>query len=177
LNVVVSVNNPDCLAPVTAPAVPAVIPPQGGVDVETGRHMIGTFQVLDLSDYRLAVSGLVDRPLSLSYADLLCMPKMRETVTTTCYNFADTATWSGVLISEVLKTAGVQPSARYVIQRAADGVLQSVSLEMALDPHNFLAYEMSGKPLPILFGFPVRSIFIDVSGQFSLKWLTALEVT
>jgi DMSO/TMAO reductase YedYZ molybdopterin-dependent catalytic subunit len=137
---------------------------------------MGTVQVLDAQSYRLMVTGLVDYPLSLTYDDLRCMPKMTETVTTTCYSFQDSATWSGVLISDVLKKAGVQAGAKKVTQTSADGVIRNVTLDMAMDAHNFLAYQMGDHPLPILFGFPVRSIFIDVAGQYSVKWLTSLEV-
>jgi sulfoxide reductase catalytic subunit YedY len=126
--------------------------------------------------YRLAVTGLVDHPLNLSYDELRCMSKMTEKVTTTCYNFSDSATWSGVLISEVLKKAGVQPSAKKVTQTGADGAIRTVTLDMAMDGHNFLAYQMGSHPLPVFFGFPVRSIFINVAGQYSVKWLTSLEV-
>jgi DMSO/TMAO reductase YedYZ molybdopterin-dependent catalytic subunit len=176
INVVISNENTNCITPVIAPTEPAVIPNEAGVDENTGRHMMGDVQVLDLQSYRLTVTGLVDHPLSLTYDDLRCMPKMTETVTTTCYSFADSATWSGVLISDVLKKAGMQPTAKKVTLKAPDGAVRTVSLEMALDQHNFLAYEMDGKPLPVLFGFPVRSIFINVAGQYSVKWLTSLEV-
>jgi DMSO/TMAO reductase YedYZ molybdopterin-dependent catalytic subunit len=138
--------------------------------------MMGVAQVLDVQTYRLSITGLVDHPLSLSYSDLRCLPKMTETVTTKCYAFSDTATWSGVLLSAVLKKAGVQPGAKKITQTGADGAIRTVTLDMALDPHNFLAYQMGDNPLPVLFGFPVRSIFIDVAGQYSVKWLTSLEV-
>jgi len=175
INVVFSENNASCQTPVTAPT-PAPIPPVGGVDETTGRNVMGMVQVLDHHSYRLAVSGLVDQPLSLTYDELRCLPKMTEKVTTTCYNFQATATWSGVLISEVLKKAGVRAGAKKLVQVGADGITSSVPLEMALDGHNFLAYEMRGEPLPVLFGFPLRSIFIGVAGQYSVKWLTSLEV-
>ena len=173
---VVSDSDTNCHLPIAVPTEPAVIPAFGQIDVNTGRHMMGTVQVLDLASYQLEVTGLVDHPLKLTYDDLLCLPKMTETVTTTCYSFQDTATWSGVLISDVLKMAGVQSGAQKVILKAADDAIRTVTLDMAMDPHNFLAYQMEGDPLPILFGFPVRSIFIDVAGQYSVKWLTSLEV-
>ena len=176
INEVVFDDNTNCLAALVAPTEPAVVPSEGGLDKTSNRHVMGTVQVLDEQSYRLTVKGLVDQPLSLSFDELRCMPKMTETVTTTCYNFQDTATWSGVLISEILKKAGVQPGAKKVSQTGADGAARSVDLEMAMDGHNFLAYRMGSKPLPIFFGFPVRSIFIDVAGQFSVKWLTLLEV-
>ena len=176
LNVVMTDRNENCLTPIAAPLKPEVIPPEGGIDEATGRHMMGEAQVLDMQSYHLTVTGLVDHPLSLTYDDLRCMDKISETVTTTCYAFADSARWSGALIGDVLKKAGVQPGAKGVTQTAPDGIVRTVTMEMAMDPHNFLAYEMDGKPLPILFGFPVRSIFIDVAGQYSVKWLTSLEV-
>jgi DMSO/TMAO reductase YedYZ molybdopterin-dependent catalytic subunit len=176
INVVRSDRDTFCRQPVAVPAVPAVIPALGQIDVNTGRHMMGTVQVLDLASYRLEVAGLVDHPLKLTYGDLRCLPKMTETVTTTCYTFQDTARWSGVLISDVLKMAGLQSTAQKLILTGADGAVRTVPMDMAMDGHNFLAYQMGDSPLPILFGFPVRSIFIDVAGQFSVKWLTSLEV-
>jgi DMSO/TMAO reductase YedYZ molybdopterin-dependent catalytic subunit len=176
INVVFPESNTNCLTPIVAPTS-APVPPVGGVDPTTGRNVMGFVQVLDVQSYRLAVTGLVDQPLSLTYNDLRCMPKMTEKVTTTCYNFQATATWSGVLISEVLKKAGVQPNAKKVTQNAADGAKISVPLDMAMDEHNFLATQMGSEPIPILFGFPVRSIFINVAGQYSVKWLTSLEVS
>jgi len=176
INVVISDSDADCHTPIVSPTEPAVIPPIGRVDVTTGRHVMGIVQVLDLLSYRLKVTGLVTHSLSLTVDDLRCMPKITETVTTTCYSFADTATWSGVLISDVLKKAGVKPGAKKITQIAADGANRTLPLEMAMDPHNFLAYEMGDQPLPVLFGFPLRSIFIDVAGQYSVKWLTSLEV-
>jgi hypothetical protein len=176
INVVMPDGDPDCGAPIISPTQPAVIPPLGGVDAATGRHVMGTVQVLDLRSYRLKVTGMVNHPLSLTLDDLRCMPKITETVTTTCYNFADTATWSGVLISDVLKKAGVKSGAKKIIQMAADDANRSLPLEQAMDAHNFLAYEMGDNPLPVLFGFPLRSIFIDVAGQYSVKWLTSLVI-
>jgi len=176
INVVISEDNPNCLTPVVAPTS-APAPAVGGVDPTTGRNVMGIVQVLDPVSYRLEVTGLVDHPLSLTVDDLRCMPKMTEKVTTTCYNFQATATWSGVLISDVLKKAGVQSNAKKVIQNAADGATRSVPMDMAMDPHNFLAYQMGSQSIPILFGFPVRSIFINVAGQYSVKWLTSLEVS
>ncbi len=176
IDVVMPESHNNCLMPILAPTQPAIIPHEGGVDETTGRHMMGSPQVLNQESYQLAVTGLVHHPLRLRLDDLRCMPKITETVTTTCYNFQDTATWSGVLISDVLKKAGVQPGAKKVIQTGADGASRTVTLDMAMDSHNFLAYEMERNPLPVLFGFPVRSIFIDVAGMYSVKWLTSLEV-
>ncbi len=110
IHTVIFDSDTHCLTPIIAPTS-APIPAAGGVDTTTGRNVMGVVQVLDPQGYRLAVTGLVDHPLSLTYDDLRCMPKMTETVTTTCYNFQNTATWSGVLLSEVLKKAGVWPCA------------------------------------------------------------------
>jgi DMSO/TMAO reductase YedYZ molybdopterin-dependent catalytic subunit len=176
VNEVMAESNTGCKEPVIAPTKPAVVPYTGGVDATTGRHVQGYPVEFDLASYRLEVRGLVEKPLRLSYDDLRCLPKITETVTTNCYTFHDTATWSGVQLSEVLKLAGVKAEAQKILQKGGDGIDATVTLEMAQNPHNFLAYEMEGKPLPVLFGFPLRSIFIDVAGQYSIKWLKALEV-
>ena len=59
---------------------------------------------------------------------------------------------------------------------SADGYSASVSLEEALSEKSFLAYELEGKPIPVLHGFPVRAIFPELSGNRWVKWLVKIEV-
>jgi DMSO/TMAO reductase YedYZ molybdopterin-dependent catalytic subunit len=157
--------------------MPDKVPAATQLDETTGLHMTGTVQKIDLASYRLKVSGKVDHPLSLSLDELRCMPKVTAVAVLSCAGvFTDSATWSGVPIIDVLDLAGVQAGARTVEFVSADGFKSTLDLVTALDIKNFLAYEMTGKPLPILHGFPLRAVLPKESGGKWVKWLVELVV-
>jgi DMSO/TMAO reductase YedYZ molybdopterin-dependent catalytic subunit len=165
------------LAPVAQPTMPAEIPGYAQEDPATGLHMTGRPQLIDLATYRLQVTGLVDHPLSLAYDELRCMPKVVQKCVLVCPGFfQDEATWGGVPLSYVLDRAGVQPEAKVVLLVSADGYWTSLPLGDARDAENFLAYEQTGKPLPVLHGFPVRVILPAQPGGKWVKWLTEIRV-
>jgi DMSO/TMAO reductase YedYZ molybdopterin-dependent catalytic subunit len=166
-----------CKAPVISPTLPATIPGYTQLDPSTGLHMTGTFQEISLADYHLKISGLVDNPLSLSYDELRCLPKMTAKPVLICRGyFEDVATWSGVPLSYLLGLAGVQKSARELILVSADGYAAYLSMQDALREDNFLAYEWEGQPLPILHGFPVRAVLPSQQGSAWVKWLVEIRI-
>ena len=164
-------------APVVVPTLPAVIPGYTQLDETTGLHMTGTYQKIDLVTWRLKVSGLVDHPLSLTYDELRCLPKVTDNPPLVCVGFfKDEASWSGVPIKDVLALAGVQSKAKSLVLISADGYRTSLPLEMALKPENFLAYELEGQPLPVLHGFPLRGVFPQMDGNKWAKWVIGIEI-
>jgi DMSO/TMAO reductase YedYZ molybdopterin-dependent catalytic subunit len=159
------------------PTLPAKIPGYTELDKSTGLHMTGTYQQIDLATYRLKVSGLVDHPLSLTYDELRCLPKVTDNPPLVCPGFfRDVASWSGVPIKDVLKLTGVQSKAKMLTLISADGYRTSLPLEEALKAENFLAYELEGKPLPVLHGFPLRAVFPGLEGNKWAKWVVGIEV-
>lgn len=168
----------DCdLTPVAQPTMPAEIPGYAQEDPATGLHMTGRPQLIDLATYRLVVTGLVDRPLSLTYDELRCMPKVVQECKLVCPGFfQDIATWGGVPLNYVLELAGIQADAQYILMVSADGYWTSLPLSDALAQENFLAYEQTGKPLPVLHGFPVRAVLPLQPGGKWVKWLTEIQV-
>jgi DMSO/TMAO reductase YedYZ molybdopterin-dependent catalytic subunit len=169
------------LKPITIPTLPAVIPEYGQLDKATGLHVTGTAQVIDLASYRLKVTGLVEQPLSLQYDQLRCLPKVTAKPELKCsgivVGFVDTANWSGVPIAEVLKLARPLPQAKTMTLVAADGYKLDIDLETAMKPENFLAYELEGKPVPVLHGFPLRAVFPGRPGSIWVKWLVELKIS
>jgi DMSO/TMAO reductase YedYZ molybdopterin-dependent catalytic subunit len=165
------------LEPITAPTLPAEIPGYLEVDPATGLHMTGTPTVVDFENYRLKVSGLVATELSLTYDDLRRLPKMTATPRLVCQGFfEDVTTWSGASLQTILEMAGVQPGAERIKMTSADGYSTTLSLEKALAPENFLAYELMGQPLPVLHGFPVRAVIPGQNGNVWVKWLVEIVV-
>lgn len=168
---------PVSLEPIVVPTMPAVIPGYTELDPATGLHMTGTPTEIDLATYRLAVTGKIDTPLSLAYDDLRRLPKMTASPNLVCVGFfSDTATWSGASLKTILEMAGVQSGADRVKMKAADGYSWTLTLEEALQPENFLAYEWEGRPIPVLHGFPVRAVIPAADGNRWVKWLLEIVV-
>ncbi|WP_028658833.1 molybdopterin-dependent oxidoreductase [Nocardioides insulae] len=140
---------------------------------------------LTVEDYRLRIHGLVDRPLELSYRDLLDLPLVERRVTLTCVSnpvggeYAGNATWLGVRLEDLLARVGVDPEADAVRSVGADGITIGTPLEALRDGREaLLAVGMNGEPLPLEHGFPVRMVVPGLYGYVSAtKWLTELEVT
>ncbi|MBM3189261.1 MAG: hypothetical protein FJZ90_11135 [Chloroflexi bacterium] len=170
-------GSPCGLEPWPAPTVPAKIPGYTEYDAATRLHMTGTYQEIDIESYRLRVTGLVDTPLALTYEELRCLPRVEASPVLVCPGFfEDRATWAGVPIRELLARAGVQAEAKKVLFVAADGYANSLSMEAALDPSIFLAYEWEGEPLPRLHGFPLRVVLPGVDGGQWTKWVVEVQV-
>lgn len=157
---------------------------------------------VDLSQWRLQIDGHIERKLSLSMFDLLTkFPATSVTAVNQCsgnsrslmqprvpgaqwgHGAMGCAVWTGVRVSDVLKTVGLKPGALQVQFAALDrgnGPVGSgshrflKSLDIAGDAMQeaLLAYAMNGEPLPMLHGFPVRLI---VPGYFSTYWVKSLE--
>jgi DMSO/TMAO reductase YedYZ molybdopterin-dependent catalytic subunit len=164
------------LPPIVVPT-PAEYPGYTSLDPSTGLHVTGRADPVDLTTWRLRVSGLVDHPLELTYDEIRCLPKVEASPNLVCPGFfMDKATWAGAPIADVLALAGVQAGAQKVEFVSVDGYRSSLSLEEALDRANFLAYEWEGEPLPHLHGFPLRLVIPTADGGRWAKWLVELRV-
>ncbi len=158
--------------------------------------------LIDASTYRLEVSGLVQNPLSLTFAELRAMPPSGGVHTLECagngrglYKLPNTsgtqwergavgtAMWAGVRLSRLLERAGVAPEAKHVWFEAADEAplpqtprfLRSIPLAKAMEDV-LLAHSMNRVSLPPLHGAPLRAIVPGWYGMASTKWVTRVRV-
>ena len=135
--------------------------------------------------WALEIGGMVDRPLRLTYADLLDRPQVERHVTIACVsnevggNLVGTATWQGVLLADLLDEAGVQPGAEQVFGTSVDGWTCGFPVAAATDGRDaMIAVGMNGEPLPVRHGFPARVIVPGLYGYVSAtKWLARLDLT
>jgi DMSO/TMAO reductase YedYZ molybdopterin-dependent catalytic subunit len=129
------------------------------------------------ADWRLPVDGLVDRPLSLSVADLKAFPARTQVTQHHCERgWTAIAEWTGVALGRVLEAAGIRPEARYVVMRCYDRLWDSYDLIDAFHPQTLLAYGMNGADLPIPHGGPVRLRVERQLGYKNLKFLARVTV-
>ncbi len=129
--------------------------------------------------YRLVMDGLVDRPLDLTLAELQARPVtelVRAFQCVTGWRVPDVH-WKGVLLSDLLDQAGVQPAARALRFSSFDGVYtESLTLAEGRRPDVIVAYSMQGGPLSRDHGGPVRLYVAPMYGYKSIKWLSHIEV-
>jgi len=157
---------------------------------------------IDPATYRLEITGLVERPLSISLADLRAhllryeLPYVLECAGNGrgLYRLPNTsgtqwergavgnAWWGGVGLNALFGWARLKPGATHVWFEAADhstlpGVPRYVrSLPIGIAANAMIADTMNGEPLPRLHGAPVRAIVPGWYGMASTKWLTRIRV-
>src|SRR5687767_11783559 len=154
---------------------------------------------VDPAAYRLKVSGLVDRPLTLSLDELKKMGNSELVFGFECsgnrrplQGLSSNGRWTGVPLRTVLDRAGVKSEAREFVFFGADkgpedvdfrGTVhkveqqfgRSLSREKALSQEPMLAYAMNGEPLTKHQGFPVRLLVPGWYGVANLKWLSEIH--
>lgn len=135
-------------------------------------------QHVNASTYRLEVAGLVDKPLSMSYGDVVGHAAYSKVVQLDCVEgWSVKLLWEGVLVSDLLDEAKVKPNANTVVFYAYDGYSTSLPLEYIRNRSILLAYKMNGVVLPPERGFPFQLVAEDKWGYKWIKWVTKIELT
>ena len=182
------------LAPTpTAPPQPTTAPPVadlGSVEIRSYRgkrldavssepeNSIRGPQHVDLKAYRLSVTGLVAKPLSLTYDDVTAMPAYEKVTTLYCIEgWSVTYLWRGVLVKDLLARAGFDANGKIVIFRCVDGFSTSLPLDFIVGRDILLAYGMNGVVMPPERGFPFQVVAEDLLGYKWAKWVTGIEVS
>ena len=139
----------------------------------------------EFTDYKLAVGGLVVKPLSLTLPMLRSLPARTQITRHDCVEgWSAIGKWTGVQLGSILKIAQVLPQARYVVfhcadslgRTAADTYYESIDLLDAFHPQTILAYDLNGKPLPVRNGAPLRLRVERQLGYKQAKYIVAIDV-
>jgi DMSO/TMAO reductase YedYZ molybdopterin-dependent catalytic subunit len=135
--------------------------------------------------WSLRIHGMVDREITLTFADLLARPMIERYITLSCVSnevggdLVGNALFQGVRFKDVLDEAGVQPGATQVVSRSIDGWTAGSPTAVIVDGRDALiAIAMNGEPLPPEHGYPVRLVVPGLYGYVSAtKWVTEIELT
>jgi len=160
------------------------------------RHHAG-IPTIDPARHRLVIHGMVDRPLSLTMAEIRRLPSVSRTLVLECggnsgsewaartgpdvqrsYGLVSCSEWTGVPLSLLLAEAGVRPGASWVIAEGADAcrMERSIPLAKALE-NTLLAYGQNGEAIRPAQGYPLRLINPGWEGNSNVKWLHSLKLT
>jgi DMSO/TMAO reductase YedYZ molybdopterin-dependent catalytic subunit len=155
---------------------------------------------IDPATFRLKVTGLVDRPKSLSLDDLRKLGNTELVAGFECsgnrrplQGLSSNGRWTGVPLKTVLDSAGVKASAREFVFFGTDHGEEeiewrtqkftldqqfgrSLPREKAMSGEPFLAYALNGEPLTVHQGFPLRLIVPGWYGVANVKWLAQIHV-
>ena len=139
---------------------------------------------LDASRWRLAIGGLVERPLSFTLEELRAVEPTELFATLCCISnppggdLISTTRWTGVSLRRLLPRLGLQPSATHLRVNSADGFFESIALDtIRADERVMLVYEWDGVPLQVEHGYPLRLFVPDLYGMKQPKWLVGLDAT
>jgi len=157
--------------------------------------------VVDADSHRLEITGVVERPISLSLDDLRERPRVVEPITFECAGngralleprpisqpwlteAVGTAEWGGTPLKPLLDEAAASQEAVEILFSALDrGVEGDVpqfyerALPAAEVDQALLVYEMNGAPLPPQHGFPLRLVVPGWYGMQNVKWLNRVTV-
>lgn len=161
-------------------------------------HWAGIPTSIDVEAFRLRVGGHVARPLSISLAQLLRLPRIEYAAVNQCsgnsrglfsprvaggqwgHGAMGNARWTGVRLRDLLDLAGVRAGAVQVrfggldtpVVPTGPDFLKSLTLAHARDGEVMVAFQMNGAALPLLNGFPCRLV---VPGWYSTYWVKMLD--
>jgi DMSO/TMAO reductase YedYZ molybdopterin-dependent catalytic subunit len=129
--------------------------------------------------YRLVVDGAVERPLSLTVADLRGLDLRTATLPIACVEgWSRSATWRGVPLRVLVAMAGADPArARVTVESLQEGGryrAAEVAGDQLEDLDTLLALDLGGEPLALDHGFPVRLIGPNRPGVLQTKWVSRL---
>jgi DMSO/TMAO reductase YedYZ molybdopterin-dependent catalytic subunit len=136
-------------------------------------------QQVNISTYRLALTGLVNTPKNFTYSEIVSgHTNYQKVVTLHCVEGWDvTILWEGVLVKDLLDEAGINASAKVVIFYGYDGYSTALPLSFIIDNQILLAYKMNGLVLPPERGFPFQLVAESKYGYKWIKWVTGIELS
>jgi len=134
------------------------------------------------ANWRLELGGLVERPATYSFDDLLAFEQVEQETTLMCISnpvgggLMSNAVWTGVRLRDLLELARPASTALEVVTHGVDAYSDTFPLASAMDPTTLLVHLMNGEPLPDRHGAPVRVVLPGFYGEKQVKWVTRIEV-
>jgi DMSO/TMAO reductase YedYZ molybdopterin-dependent catalytic subunit len=168
-------------------------------------YLLAHFDIPDVESatWRLAVGGVVRKPVTFALDDLRAMPRVTAQVILECagngrahhsprpisqpwlYEAVGNAEWTGVPLRLLLEAAGPLPSAVEAVFTGLDRGVQegieqdyerSLSIAEAGRAEAIVAYEMNGQPLTPQHGYPLRLVIPGWYGMAQVKWLRSITL-
>ena len=140
---------------------------------------------VDPATWQLRIHGMVQREVTITFAQLLRRPLIEDYVTLTCVSdpvggpYVGNAKWLGARLADLIRLARPRAGASQLLCTSVDGFTSGTPLQVVLDGRDaLLTVAMNGTALPVEHGFPARMVIPGLYGYVSAtKWVTDIEVT
>jgi len=127
--------------------------------------------------WRLTLSGLVEEPRELTWADLMALPATRQTCDMHCVT-----RWSrlgndfeGVRVKDLMTGVRLRPEAAFVMAHSYGGYTTNLPLPDLMQDDVMLACRYDGAALEPEHGGPCRLLVPKLYLWKSAKWINGLE--
>ena len=134
---------------------------------------------IDLKTYTLTIGGEVEKPLKLSWNEIIQLPRVQSVSDFHCVEGWSVLNckWEGIRFRDVARLVRPKEDARFVTFECADGYTTSLSLPELSGDDVLLAIGLDGKPLEEGYGFPLRLVVPSKYGYKSALWVTQIRFT
>jgi len=154
---------------------------RGNGTIEPREEAYKAYAAAGFAEWRLAVTGLVATPLSLSLEEVRALPQRTQVTRHDCVEgWSAIGEWTGPQLKQLLDRAGLKPEAKFIVFRCADSLAggpyyESIDLIDAFHPQTIVAHSLNGQPLPVRNGAPLRMRIERQLGYKHAKYLTEIE--
>jgi DMSO/TMAO reductase YedYZ molybdopterin-dependent catalytic subunit len=133
-----------------------------------------------LKSWTLRVDGLTEAPRSLSFSDILSLPRQDQVTDFHCVEgwSVHDVPWNGLHFSELFKRVVPSPKATHLtLYSVGDVYLESIPIEVAAESKTILAYGIDGSTIPLAHGFPLRLVVPRMLAYKNAKYIYRIELT
>jgi DMSO/TMAO reductase YedYZ molybdopterin-dependent catalytic subunit len=135
-------------------------------------------QYINISDYELEISGLVESPRTYKYEDVLKKDSYEKVITLDCVEgWSAKILWEGVLVRDLLDEVEPTEDAKTLIFYAYDGYSTAFPIEYFYDNDIIIAYKMNNATIIPERGFPFQLVAESKWGYKWIKWITKIELS
>jgi len=165
-------------------AVAAQLRPDGRPRIPPGQHAVkalpnmgGWQQDENVPEWRLTITGEVEKPMTLVISDLMELEQLDLICDVHCvtgWSLLDSR-WRGISLKAIMNHAKVKETAGFVILEDPGGYTSSIPRAEALKDNVILAHGFYDRKLPQAHGAPLRALIPDRYFYKSVKWLKGIK--
>jgi len=165
-------------------AVAAQLRPDGRPRIPPGQHAVkalpnmgGWQQDENVPEWRLTITGEVEKPMTLVISDLMELEQLDLICDVHCvtgWSLLDSR-WRGISLKAIMNLAKVKETAGFVILEDPGGYTSSIPRAEALKDNVILAHGFYDRKLPQAHGAPLRALIPDRYFYKSVKWLKGIK--
>jgi DMSO/TMAO reductase YedYZ molybdopterin-dependent catalytic subunit len=124
--------------------------------------------------WNLSITSLNKTTINLNYDDLLVMPKTIVSADLSCYgNLISNGAWGGILLSDLLNLAGIDPSVAAIEFTAQDGYSVSIPINTAMRSDIIVAYDLDGSQLNEV----LRLVVPEANGNIWIARISSIKMS